>query len=165
MLIALCGYMGSGKSTIGKLLAKATGYDFLDIDEYIEKKQKRTIKEIFAQDGEEYFRKIETDTLKEVMQLNNAIISLGGGTILKEQNKQLLKRACVVFLQSDFEVCYKRICNSERPIVQRNTKEQLEEHFLQRQLHYKAVADIVVDANGEENSIVENIIKFIKEKL
>lgn len=129
MLIALCGYMGCGKSTVGKLLAEKIGYDFLDTDLYIEENQGKSIPEIFANIGEDGFRKIETQAINNTLELKNTVISLGGGAVLKNENKQLLKNAFVIFLNSSFEDCYTRICNSTRPIVKAKTKEQLQEHF------------------------------------
>ena len=80
MIVSLVGYMGSGKSTTGKDLAKALGYQFIDLDEYIEEKYQAKIAEIFEKEGELGFRKIEREALKEVLTTTNIVLSLGGGT-------------------------------------------------------------------------------------
>ena len=92
--IILIGFMGAGKSTMGKLIANKLGCRFIDTDTYIEKKEGRSISEIFADDGEEYFRNLETETVKELlMQKEKTVIAFGGGTPLKEENRELLRKA------------------------------------------------------------------------
>ena len=90
--IILIGYMGCGKTTVGKNLARITGYTFTDTDEMIEKEQVRTISEIFATDGEEAFRKMETKLLEQLIQeqIIQLVISTGGGMPLREKNRKLL---------------------------------------------------------------------------
>src|SRR3970282_713969 len=92
-IIYLTGFMGSGKSTIGPILANTLGWDFYDLDRVIEKKTGKKIRQIFEQDGENFFRKIETETLKELSVNNKVIISLGGGTIVSDENIGILKNS------------------------------------------------------------------------
>src|SRR5574344_604698 len=96
--VILCGFMGCGKSTIGKKLGKFTGREFVDMDNYIEKKSGITVKEIFAKFGEDYFRDLEHEAACELAQKQNMIISAGGGTMLYERNVAALKATGTVVL-------------------------------------------------------------------
>ena len=86
MNIVLIGFRGTGKSTVGRLLAKRLERDFIDSDKYIEDSTGKTIKSIFEEDGEEGFRQIEADTITELSKADNKVISAGGGVVLREEN-------------------------------------------------------------------------------
>ena len=90
MQIFLIGYMGSGKTTIGRLVAEQTGLEFIDTDNYIENQQQKTIPEIFAEMGEDKFRELERECLHEVSELENVIISTGGGASLEYMEGKVL---------------------------------------------------------------------------
>ena len=90
--IILVGFMGTGKTTNGRRVAKKIGYEFVDTDLLIEKREQRTIPQIFEQNGEDYFRKLEHNTIRRVHQYKKAVISTGGGTILNPKNLELLKK-------------------------------------------------------------------------
>jgi shikimate kinase len=111
MSILLVGYRGSGKTTIGKRLADRLWQDFVDIDQRIVAKAGKSIKAIFETDGEPRFRDIETEALKEVCQLQEMVISLGGGTILREENRAIIKASGhkVIYLKCTPEELHKRI--------------------------------------------------------
>ena len=96
--IILCGFMGCGKSTVGKQLSERMGMKFIDTDSYIEQKEGMTISEIFAEKGEDYFRSLELEVCKELSNLHAAVISTGGGTLLKDKNVKAIKKNGVVFL-------------------------------------------------------------------
>ena len=164
MVIALCGYMGSGKTTLGKVLAKKLSCDFADTDDYIESTHNQSIPEIFKLHGEEYFRELEYNAIKHFANSNKIVLSLGGGLPIKDKNKEVLKKMFVVYIKSDFENCYSRIKNSDRPIVKNNTKSQLNEHYNNRIPHYEQVADLVVDGEDIEE-MAEQVEKFVKEKI
>jgi shikimate kinase len=89
-LIFLTGFMGSGKSTIGPILANTLGFEYIDVDQFIENKTKKKIHEIFKTDGEQAFRTLERNTLQELAKRNRCVISLGGGAIANEQNCQIV---------------------------------------------------------------------------
>ena len=92
--IILIGFMGAGKSTMGKLIANKLGCSFIDTDTYIEKKEGRSIQDIFTDDGEDYFRSAETDVLRELLKADEKyVLALGGGTPLLEENRVLIKEA------------------------------------------------------------------------
>lgn len=164
MVIALCGYMGAGKTTLGKILAKKLGFDFVDTDEYIEKIENKNIPQIFDDNGEEYFRELEHKAITHFATADKIVLALGGGLPIEDKNKEILKKMFVVYIKSDFENCYNRILNSDRPIVKKNTKSQLKEHYNNRIPHYEKVADLVV-ASDDIQKIAERIEKFVKEEV
>lgn len=164
MIIALCGFMGSGKTTLGKILSEKLGWRFCDTDEYIEKMEGKSIPNIFAQYGEEYFRELEHKAIKELSMGDKIVLSLGGGLPISHKNKVVLKNLCVIYLDSSFESCYERIKNTDRPIVRQKTKEQLKKLFEDRKLHYKEVSKFVV-ASDNVKEMAEQIFEFVKEEL
>lgn len=164
MVIALCGYMGSGKTTLGKILAKKLNVTFADTDDYIEKIENKSIPQIFNQDGEEYFREAEFKAINHFAVMDKMILSLGGGLPVSDKNKSVLKKMFVIYIDSPFEDCYKRICDTDRPIVAQKSKEELQKHYEERVPHYKAVADYI--ATGEDlEKMAEQIVLFVKEKI
>ena len=97
--IVLIGMPASGKSTIGKLLAQKINYEYYDADKYLERKEKRKISNIFAENGESYFRDLETKYLKKLSYKNKLIISTGGGAVKRDENMEALKKkGIIVFL-------------------------------------------------------------------
>ena len=117
--IVLLGMMGSGKTTVGKILSRLLNIPFIDTDELIEKRERKKISEIFEIDGETYFRYIESQVLKEVLNGETAIISTGGGIVLKEENRRLIKEKGIpLFLYAPIDVLSERIRNaSNRPLL------------------------------------------------
>ena len=108
--IVLIGFMGSGKTTISKLLSKKLKREILDIDSLIEKNTAMRIKTIFKKYGEEYFRDLETKTVKSISNVKGKIISTGGGVIVREENiKNLKKNGIIVYLKNSFETSKKRL--------------------------------------------------------
>lgn len=133
--IFLTGFMTSGKSTIGPILANVLGLDFYDLDKEIEKEEKLSVVEIFESKGEQYFRDIESKILRELSKRNNIIISLGGGTITNTDNYELMKRSGkVVYLKVSPSNLYKRLKNkTDRPIFKDLVlNEKPQEDFIQR---------------------------------
>lgn len=118
MVIYLTGFMASGKSTIGPILANVLGLDFFDLDDEIIKREEMSIVDIFEKKGETYFRNVETQLLKEISHNDNAIISLGGGTITFNENLKFMKEhGLVVYLKVDIETLYNRLKNkTDRPL-------------------------------------------------
>ena len=126
--IVLIGYMGSGKTTVGKALAKEIGLPFYDLDWYIESRMRKTVSEIFAERGEEGFRKIEYNMLHEVAEFEDVIISCGGGTPCFFDNMDYLnQQGQVVYLKADPEVLYKHLMMAkvERPLIKGKSHEEL----------------------------------------
>ena len=126
--IILIGYMGAGKTTIGKALSKELGIIFYDLDWYIESRMRKTVSEIFAERGEEGFRQIEYNMLHEVAEFEDVIISCGGGTPCFFDNMDYLnQQGQVVYLKAEPEVLYKHLLMAkvERPLFKGKSKEEL----------------------------------------
>ena len=138
--IILTGFMASGKTTIGAELAKMMGFSFADTDAMIEKAQGRTIKEIFASDGEEYFRCLETQTAERTASMNGAVISTGGGMVLRTENMEHLRKNGVIFyLDTDIEVILARLRNAaaSRPLASGVSEEDIRARFEARRSFYE----------------------------
>lgn len=137
--IFLCGFMGCGKTTVGKILARRLKCQCIDLDEYIEKQEGMTIPEIFEQKGEPYFRQKETEALAAFKDIGG-VVATGGGALLSELNGETAMNAgMVVFIDTDFNTCYERIKDDpHRPIAASSTREQLKERFCDRKPKYKA---------------------------
>lgn len=126
--IILIGYMGSGKTTVGKALSKETGMMFYDLDWYIESRMRKTVAQIFAEKGEKGFRKIEHNMLHEVAEFENVIISCGGGTPCFFDNIDYInQQGEVVYLKATPEVLYRHLLmgKTERPLIKNKTPEEL----------------------------------------
>ena len=129
MKIILIGYMGSGKSTIAKLLSKTMQYEFLDLDEIIEKEQNASVSTIFEQKGEVFFRKLEHQVLKRILQSeSNMILSLGGGTPCFFDNMEYMNDCGdTVFLDVEPAVLFRRlrVAKQQRPLLANKSDEEL----------------------------------------
>ena len=126
--IILIGYMGAGKTTVGKALSKELGIIFYDLDWYIESRMRKTVAQIFAERGEEGFRTIEYNMLHEVAEFEDVIISCGGGTPCFFDNMDYLnQQGQVVYLKAEPEVLYKHLLMAkvERPLIKGKSKEEL----------------------------------------
>ena len=160
--IVLVGMPASGKTTIGTLLAeKLNGYSLYDTDSIIEKTQGMTINEIFEKFSEDYFRKLEYDTIKMVCTGKNRIIAIGGGSFENPDNRAtLLKFGKVFYLKSDLDILYYRISqDSTRPLLQRENPRQVLENMLKkREENYKRAHFTVDTSSLSEDEIVRFII-------
>jgi shikimate kinase len=137
-LIYLAGFMGSGKSTIGPILANTLGYTFADVDKVVEERVGKTVKEIFQENGERFFRDVERQVIEELSAREHCVVSLGGGSIVDERNFTVVKNSGIlVYLQSSPEELLQRLKHkSDRPVLsdeegRRLTPEQLRERVLQ----------------------------------
>ncbi len=161
--IILIGMPGCGKTTVAKeLVSLLFGVSVVDIDEEIVKSEKRSINDIFEKDGEDYFRRLETEILKKYQNTNNLIISTGGGIVEREKNIELMKQIGFVFyLYSDINTLYERVkTDSSRPLLKvENVKERLETLYNRRDKKYR-MADFIIDTtNLTPNETARNIIK------
>ena len=171
--IILIGYMGAGKTTVGKALAKELGIIFYDLDWYIENRMRKSIAQIFAERGEEGFRKIEYNMLHEVAEFENVIISCGGGTPCFFDNMDYLnQQGQVVYPKADPEVLYKHLVMSknDRPLLRGKSPEQLitfiREQLEKREPYYtkaRYTLDVSLMDNYEKIRIsVEKIRELLK---
>lgn len=152
----LIGYMGSGKTTVGQKLAVLKGFTFVDTDEMIVKQQKKSINEIFASQGEEAFRQMETELLRQLIAdgSENRVIATGGGMPIKEENRPLLSAlGTVVYLKATPTTIYNRIkYDKNRPLLQcENPRAKICEMIDQRNPIYEAVASMIVNVGGESH--------------
>lgn len=145
--IVLCGFMGSGKTVVGKELAKILGVKFVDTDELIEKEQGVAIKAIFAIHGEDYFRDLEHEVCKKISEMKGVVVSTGGGAMTFERNVEAVKQgAKIVFLDASFDVICERIGDSTtRPLFQ--DREKAKKLYDERKEKYLSAADFVI--NGD----------------
>jgi shikimate kinase len=147
----LVGFMGCGKSAVGRRLASLTGHRFIDSDELVSQSQQRSIPEIFAAVGEEGFRDIEQRTLEDLVGVAGIILSSGGGAVLREVNRVALKKlGVVVWLDSDAEVLFERAMRSgRRPLLQtENPRETFDSLLAARRPVYEGLADVSFDSTG-----------------
>lgn len=170
--IYLTGFMTSGKSTIGPILANVLGMDFFDLDKVIETEEKQTIVEIFEKKGESYFRKIELKKLQQLCEMKSVVISLGGGTLTESANFDLLKATGkIVYLKVSPLNLYKRLKNKiDRPLFRDLVLgEKSEEDFLEkikdllekRRTYYEK-ADLIIETDLQPlGKTVDKIAKRI----
>lgn len=159
--IVLTGMSGSGKTTIGKMLAKELSMSFTDTDEMIESYEGKKIKDIFKEAGEEYFRNTESEIACIASRLENHIISTGGGMILKSENMECLKKnSIVVYLKRSVESIKKTMDTSDRPLLAEGLEKLYEMEKIRAPL-YEKYADIMVVNEGEPEKTVREIIKNI----
>lgn len=126
--IILIGYMGSGKTTVGKALAKELGLQFYDLDWYIESRRRKTVPQLFAERGEDGFREIECNMLHEVAEFEDIVLSCGGGTPCFFDNMDYMNRQGeVIWLKADAEVLYKHLLmgKTERPLLKGKSPDEL----------------------------------------
>jgi shikimate kinase len=168
--IYLTGFMGSGKSTIGPILANTLGYDFVDIDKAIEHQTGKTVREIFKNPGEEYFRTLERALIQKLLLKELMVVSLGGGTIADPVNFPLIRASGIlVYLKTGPEHLFKRLHHkSDRPILVDIAGDRLSEEALRmriRELHARREqfydqADIVISTDEQKVGItVDKIVK------
>lgn len=162
MNIILCGFMGSGKTVVGKELAKIMGRKFVDTDEWIEKKQGVSVKAIFEVHGEDYFRLLESEACREVSNMKNCVISTGGGAMMFAHNVEAVKKSgSVVFLDASFEAICQRIGKSSaRPLFR--DIQSAKKLYDDRKEGYLSAADFVVDGDMSARKTAMTIAAMFK---
>lgn len=143
MIVSLIGYMGCGKSTLGKKLANKLNYTFIDLDHEIETIELRSVNEIFAEEGEDYFREVEKNVLIEMLSKENIVLSLGGGTPCFYSNMELINNSSIsVYINLPVTTLAQRLeqGKSSRPIIADKSNEELlefiENHLSAREKYY-----------------------------
>jgi len=163
MLIFLIGYMGSGKTGLGRELARSLGYRFLDLDELFEKKMSSSIPDFFEKEGEEAFRKEEHKLLKSLLQEKDTVIAAGGGTPCFYDNMEMMNRAGVtVYLRVNVDELYERLKGEAqsrpilRDVISGNLKQFISNSLAEREGFYR-------QAKTEFNPVISDINELIKE--
>jgi len=163
--IYLIGFMGAGKTTIGKFLSRKLNYNFVDLDLHIEKEQGISISEMFEKHGEKYFRDAETESLRKFSEKSNQIISTGGGIVIKDENWQIMRnRGVSVYLKSSIKTLFNRVKHkSTRPLLNvENPFEKAKELFSSRESLYEK-SDIIIDREGlEPGDVADAIVRELE---
>lgn len=172
--IFLCGFMGTGKSSVGKILAEQLSVPFLDLDDHVENKVSKSIRDIFEEDGEETFRKLERSSVLEVIRDFKGVVALGGGTL---QNQHLVDHiklnGLLVFIETPFSVILNRLTkDNNRPLLLNEDGYPKEKHILENELQglyeqrlpYYRQAELNVDYTKDESvgNMVDRLIKKIR---
>lgn len=166
--LILIGFMGSGKSAVGKELAGRMGREFRDADRVVEERSGRSVEEIFAREGEPEFRRLEEaavrDLLAEGAESGGLVISLGGGAVTSaDLRHRLASEPLVVLLDTDVELAYRRSQDGKRPLAR--NRRQFESLFQERQPLYESVAKIKIDTRGRSiRQVAKAVIGAIEER-
>ena len=167
--VALVGFMGTGKTTVGKRLARRLGFQFVDSDSEIERHTGVSVRTLFSEKGEAAFRKLESDTIAALAAQPNLVISTGGGAVLQACNAEALRAHCfVVWLTASPGVILKRVGNAEtRPLLANaaNPLEHIRQLLDARVQHYAAAAHQQVDTTDRRPElIVEEIVRLYQKE-
>jgi shikimate kinase len=158
--VAIIGYMGSGKTTVGRTLARALGWELVDLDRAITKDAGRTIPEIFERSGEEYFRDLEHRALLAALDREH-VVACGGGIVVRPENREVLREVPTVFLQEDLGVLYKRTRGTGRPL-RAASQEEFERRYAERLPFYEEVADLEISVHGRSSKeVAEEIMRWL----
>ncbi|OGC07923.1 hypothetical protein A2230_04100 [candidate division WOR-1 bacterium RIFOXYA2_FULL_36_21] len=165
--IVLIGFMGTGKSDVGKKVAEQLGFSYLDTDEVIEKTEKKKINDIFKENGERYFRDLETEVIRTLQDYDRFVIATGGGMVLRPENVQMLKQiGPLILLYTKPEVIFERVkFVKNRPLIEEGDKqERIREILKKREPLYEKVADYKIDtSNLTIDKVVKKVIEYFKE--
>ncbi|WP_440895839.1 shikimate kinase [Amphibacillus sp. Q70] len=158
--IFLIGFMGSGKSTIGRQLAERLALEFIDTDHQIEIQAKKKIKTIFAEEGEEAFRNLEHQVLIDTPN-QGYVIATGGGIIEREENRTWLTNKHVVYLKTNWETIKKRLANDDSRPIWHDQSRNKQDLLMQREVKYAQVASQIIETDKlTEEAIIEQIISL-----
>ena len=162
--IILCGFMGCGKSTVGRKLSRRANMEFVDMDRYIENKAGMTVKEIFAKYGEQKFRDMEREACKELAERDNLVIAAGGGTLTFPENVETLRRTGrIVLIDVKYEILCERLKHDKnRPLLQvENRNEKIRTLLDERMPLYSRAASVVVNGNFGSVDVAANILAIL----
>ncbi len=162
--IILCGFMGCGKSTIGRKIASKSEKEFVDMDRYIEEKAGMTVAEIFEKYGEEKFRELETEACSELAEKSDLIIAAGGGTLTFQRNIDILeKTGRIVFIDVSYEMLRERLKrDTRRPLLQvENRNEVIKDLLEKRTPIYRKAASIYIDGNFSSGRVADIILGIL----
>ena len=166
MRLIIIGPMASGKSVVGKKLSKRLDIDFYDTDEEIVKKTGVTISHIFDIEGEDKFRSREMNVFSDLIRKDDCVISTGGGIVLKQENRELLKKGTVLYLKTSIQTQLERTMNDkERPLLRgkENKEVTLRKMAKLRNPLYEKSSNYIIEETDNSNQTVDNIIKQLNE--
>ncbi|AHD17890.1 bifunctional shikimate kinase/3-dehydroquinate synthase [Thermotoga maritima MSB8] len=155
--------MGSGKSTIGKRISEVLDLQFIDMDEEIERREGRSVRRIFEEDGEEYFRLKEKELLKELVERDNVVVATGGGVVVDPENRELLKKEKTLFLYAPPEVLMERVTTENRPLLSEG-KERIREIWEKRKQFYAEFRRIDTSRLNEWETTALVVLEALDEK-
>ena len=156
--ICFVGFMGSGKSILGRDLSKLYNIEFFDSDLEIEKRIGKNIDQIFISSGEEHFREIEEKVCIDLLKVENCIISLGGGSIINSNIRKIIKKnSFSIYLKVDINILLKRLKSSKkRPLLKYSNKDDIKKLYNEREIFYNK-SDLVIDNNNNKYDAIQKI--------
>ncbi len=163
--IILTGFMGTGKSSVGEIFAEKLGYEYCDLDSLVVKDTGMSINQIFEKFGEKYFRDLETATLKKVILKERMIISTGGGVVIKDVNREMLRSMGYVInlVASDDEIFSRLHKDSGRPLLKDKMSVENIRKMLDDRERFYSDADIRIDTNGKKvEDVVREILTYLE---
>lgn len=164
--VLLVGFMGAGKSTVGRLLARRLGVPFFDLDRLIESEEGMSVADIFSAEGEAGFRDAESRVLCKLERAASSVVACGGGVVVREENRALLPRlGTVVFLRVEAETVFGRISDlTSRPLLASGDVEGAKRLMAERDPLYLSVADHIVNTEGKSPTELEQEIESLLER-
>ena len=168
MNIVLTGFMASGKTTVGQCISESSDYEFIDTDEMIVEREGRSINDVFASDGEEYFRCVEREIIRKAAGMDNKVISTGGGVVLNPENIEELRKNGIVFnLDPDFSVIAERVTRAAatRPLMKNQSMEDIKKRFDDRKPFYDN-CDYKIHITGQSTpgDIAQRVLNIMEQK-
>jgi len=163
--LILVGFMGTGKTDVGRALARRLGWEFMDSDDIVEERSGKTISEIFREEGEERFREIESQVARDLPKLSNHVIATGGGIVLREDNLTSLRKAGkVICLKASPEEIVKRLENTgDRPLLDTPERINRIKRFLTERRSFYEQADFIIDTTGMTvKAVVDRVIEILE---
>ncbi len=163
--IALIGFMGTGKTTIGRLLAKKLQKEFIETDDLIENRARKTIPRIFKEDGESKFRELETEAIREAAEVEGSVISCGGGAVLNKINvDRLREKAAIILLEASPEEVFRRTSGGERPLLAGDRLKKIKLLLKKREPFYSDAADYRIDTTElDVEAVLDKILSWVGE--
>ena len=154
--LVLSGYMGAGKTSVGRRVATRLGRRFVDVDRVIEERAEMAIAEIFSRKGELWFRRTEERVIRELLADEPGVLALGGGALESDRTRDLVRRtADVVWLRASIEVAWSRVKDSDRPLA--SDRGRFERRAAAREATYREAADLEVDADGPADEVAARV--------